>query len=135
MTDISLEEKYEDSSSADIMTAISECEDKKDKVKLITLLRIAVRREEAELKEEIKQDAEDSKEEKRLLKETQVALFEARSVYLSAYRAMNAIMTGKSMLKNYDDFVKTAEVFKNESHNFFDAIQLHIKNLHNIKNG
>lgn len=131
--EMSLEEKYENATAAEIMAAMQECEDKKAKASLMVLLRFAIRREESALREAIKQEVEDSKEEKRLMKETQGELFEKRNEYLKAYRNMNSIMTGKSMLKNLDELTDNVKEFNEKSQEFLSAISAHLENLQKIK--
>jgi hypothetical protein len=126
-------EKYAEATSVEIMDAIKETEDKKEKALLMKLLRSTLRQEETALRDDIQKDAEDSKEEKRLLKTTHVDFMEKRKAYLEAYRAMNVIINGMSMLKNLDDFSTKAVAYMDSASEFREALEAHLKNLNAVK--
>lgn len=128
-----LEQLHADKDSVELMELIKNCTDKKDKAKLSQMLRFQLRKEENEIKEELKQAAEDSKEEKRLLKKTQIDFMESRKQYLASYRVMNAIVNGKSMLKHLDEFSTACADFKEKQAAFVASMDEHLKNLAAVK--
>jgi hypothetical protein len=127
------EELHSDKSSSELMALIGETTDKREKATLSKLLRFQLRKEEQEIKDELKQAAEDSKEEKRLLKKTQIDFMEARKAYLASYREMNAIINGKSMLKHLPDFSEKCADFKEKSAAFIASMDEHLSNLAAVK--
>jgi len=127
------EDLHSDKSSAELMALIGGTTDKREKATLSKLLRFRLRKEEEEIKEELKQAAEDSKEEKRLLKQTQIDFMEARKAYLASYRDMNAIINGKSMLKHLPDFSEKCADFKEKSAAFLTSMDAHLSNLAAVK--
>ena len=126
-------EKYAEASAEELMEAISASEDKKEKAELMSLMRSRIRHDEKRLRDDLKKAAEDSKEEKRLLKKTQVSLIDVRKEYLESYRDMNAIINGKSMLKHLGDFSEKVKAFKEKSAEFEQALTHHLENLAVVK--
>lgn len=124
-----IQEQFAESTSEEIMQAIAETNAKKDKAVLMTMLRARLRIEENVIRDEIKAEAEDSKEEKTLLKKTHITFMETRKEYLAAYRAMNVIVNGMSMLKNLDDFSAKAAEYKEKAKTFGEALDAHLDNL------
>lgn len=126
-------EKYEDATAEELMEAISATDDKKDKATLMSLMRNRMRQDEKDLREELKQAAEDTKVEKRLMQKTKTKLMDTRKEYLEAYRKMNAIINGKSMLKHLGDFSETVSEFKEKSAELIEALDEHQENLAVVK--
>lgn len=126
-------DQYENATSDEIMSVVINTEDKKDKADLLALMRSKLRQEEASIRESIKKENEDSKEEKKLLKKTHTTLFETRKEYLEAYREMNSIMNTKSMLKHIDDFSEKVNTFVNKSQEFNNALSSHLEKLKDVK--
>lgn len=136
MTNEELNQKYENAAIDEIIEAInSVCTDDKEKVILHRILRSALHAEENTLKEKIKQENEDSKEEKAALKATHAMVFDRRKVYLESYREMNKIMTSKSMLKHLDEFKEKVEIYNEAGEDFSTALNNHIAKLEIVKNG
>lgn len=130
---LSLTEQHEDTSVSDLMQLINNASDKQMKKNLSQIVRQKMAKEERDLANELKKEAEDSKEEKRLLKKTQIDLMEARKSYLAAYRSMNNIMNSKSMLKHLDEFTDSVTAFRMCDEAFNGSLEAHIKNLRAIR--
>jgi glucosamine 6-phosphate synthetase-like amidotransferase/phosphosugar isomerase protein len=128
-----LSEKYEDATSERLLEAINDSKSAKEKAELMGLMASKMRKEERALKDELKKETEDSKEEKRALKKTHQAVFDARKTYLEKYRDMNAIMNSKSMLKHLGDFSAAVNDFKEASDLYTQALDAHLANLAVVK--
>ena len=126
-------DKYQDSIPEEILAAASVAKNAKDKAALMGLAASKLRANERKLKDEIKQESEDSKEEKKALKKTHDVVFETRKEYLEAYRIMNAIMSSKSMLKHLGDFSKAVSAFKEASEKYQKCLDDHLVNLATVK--
>jgi len=128
-----LSDKHEDSTVEELMEAIGASTDKKQKAELMTITRNKISAEERALRKELKDAAEDSKEEKRALKKTHTVLLDTRKEYLHVYREMNAIMNSKSMLKHLGDFSTKVEAFKKITVKYNAALDSHLENLAAVK--
>ena len=128
-----IEENQANYSSDQIIEFIDKCSNKKDKLKLFSLMRAKIAQEERIMREELKKENADTQKEKNLLKSTQIDLIEKRKEFTNTFRAMNAIINGKSMLKHLGDFSKKVKVFKEKSKEFDEALDKHLSNLATIK--
>lgn len=128
-----LVEQYEEASISDVMDAMSAETDKKRKTALLSIMRNKISKQERDLRLELKDADEDSKEEKRAMKKTQTALFDSRKKYLESYRDLNSIMNSKSMLKHLADFSTKVEAFKVASTDYFEKLDQHTANLAAVK--
>lgn len=128
-----IQDLYEDKSSEEIMMILPSIMDKQDKADLLALMRQKIRIEETDLREAIKQEKDDSKEDKKLMQKTQQNLMATRKEFLEAYREMNKIITQKSMLKHLEDFMIASTAFKDNAELFAQAINEHIEIMQKIR--
>lgn len=124
---------YDGMTSQDLLVLNATCTDDITRLKIMRALRGAFRRDEEVIKEKVKLEKEDSQSEKKALKATSVAMMAARSVYLESYRDMNKLITGKSLVKHFNEFTHSIDNFTDASNVFVEALDAHKKKIETIK--